>query len=266
MMLPFGLTGYRPVRTLAACRFLRDSQRKAQALNLLQTHFPHLVGQVKPTSGWVQVLRGFLSLVQDDEWFEIDWASVTSLEQWAQVDYEDGAFLDEPLASQHLARALKFIPIRYLGYNPDPEIRHPALDLLLCLLAPGSCWAAPDLLIPDWSDEDRSAAWKRLPYQVMSWSEPLCWLLEAAEYACGRTSNPLLDRRPPTAADVLDEILDEWWDISWSQEGIERLRGLWLEAQEILDVVVTFSDWAAASNDRLQLVADLVMGQQVESY
>jgi hypothetical protein len=192
----------RPVALTAFQHRLRQYERLDLGLRLIEQHFPAALADYADLAdtGWWTVLAHLVNLVEEADWFQINWPVLN--ESWSY-------WMNDPEQErgEHLAVFLHYLPVTLYGFTDSESLFEcPPMELLHALLADCEIHAVSAQLLldtelydqlDDWTAQDREATW-RLLYQLEAdpgrYPEPVRWLPELARWACHRTGNAMLDQ------------------------------------------------------------------------
>lgn len=211
-------------------------KRKFLAADLLRRFFPHSLSLVRPDDDWAVTLRRFLELVDDQDWFPVDWPSIKSaLTEWEKNHTDDW-----------LADFLETIPLPIFApvedYYPDDKVR-----ILYGLLANSFVLTQDDLhpygvnanRISDDQISDRLR--RLLPEAVAAvFPHPLNFLPDVERVYRRDTGFVIIDL--PGS----DSSFAHWQDpaFTWDDD-FHTVRNEWKQARPLIDRLTAFHTWGA---------------------
>jgi hypothetical protein len=246
----------RPLRLSAIARFLNEYDRYNLGHRLVDSLFP---GRMQTWTGanWREVLHYLVCLVEEFDWFAVDWAALNeAYHYWLEMYDEDEA--DGPLAS-----FLHYIPVKLYGFTPEDfyDSENRVYELFWLLLKPDVTPAGAEVLIEaelydllaEWTDQDRAAVWQRLEgieADPGQYPEPVQALPPVARWVCGRSGNFILDQ-------YFDPDRDGPW-FSW-EEDVDRVRDAWQRAKPVLAYGYRLEQWYQNDPSNLSKLAQFLM-------
>jgi hypothetical protein len=260
----------RPIRLTTLTHYLRHYARLIAALNLLERHFPHAVGdtalvvKVNPKGetgmGWWEVLAKVVNLAAERNWFAINWDALNAAWAWWMEQGDNG---------KRLAVFLEYIPVKLYGLVGEALFERPPMELLHALLAPAAEVNAVSIdllgqagideeLDEIWLEADRQRTWALL-YTIENnpaqYPEPVRWLPELARWACRCTGNVILDR-------CFNPYRDGPW-FRWDE--LAEVQNAWQRAEPVIRALDRVQTWAEANPDNLAALARFLMhGESTE--
>ncbi len=249
----------RPV-TLAAFQIrLREYERLGLGLGLIQQHFPADLGDYDDLSsqGWWEVLAHLSNLVEQAEWFEINWPVLN--EAWAY-------WMNDPEEEQgdHLAVFLHYLPVTLYGFTDTESLfEFLPMELLHTLLAECELHAVSSQLLIEieiydnlehWTEQDRAAAWAllgRVEADPGRYPEPVRWLPELARWACHRTGNVILDQH-------FNPYQSGPW-FTWRENDLLQIKTAWRRARPVINVFHRLMQWYEQDSTNLLKLANFIM-------
>lgn len=258
----------RPLHLERMAHYLGDFGRRAQVLNLIQTHFPDTwQGEWSAHFFWFEVYCDFLRAVEAAGWFEPDW---DTLQMWEQhwMEYGD----DENMGFDTLVEYLQGIPVLCFGWDviqpefelgdPGPIQDYPALELLRFLILGTETGREPSERIERLLESldfyrldnyDCNAAHDRLVRAAERQKPPWGWLGEMADFACDRSGNIILDT-------TLDP--HEPWPCQWTWDrDLEAIKAAWGRARPTVEHFREFVERVRDEED-LEYIAITAMGSR----
>ena len=140
----------RPAKLAAFHLRLREYERLSLGLNLIQHHFPPALVEYDDLSGkgWWEILAHLANLVEEAEWFEINWPVLN--EAWSH-------WMNDPEEEQgdHLAVFLHYLPVVLYGFTDGESLfEFPPMELLHTLLVQDS-YEAGELICEEGQPADQ---------------------------------------------------------------------------------------------------------------
>ena len=220
-------------------------------------------------ASWDSIFVDFLHLVQDADWFHIDWRDEEIdpyhhgvldwlWESW--MNYGDQEEDDDYEAD--MASYLTGIPVRVYGLSEmDTENSEMAGVYILAglisdnislsastLIELGLYDALDGLTKQQLRDDLEQGDFGHLP-------EPLCWIADVARIVTKRTGNLILDS-------VYESYFDWWPDQFTWDEDIDALRAAWQEAKLIADRYLKFITWLNNEEGAVQQMVDVQIAER----
>lgn len=254
----------RPVRLGRVTRDLRNLERTAKALKLIQTYFPEEFSgyyqTCRPLTNWYGLLADITGMLTEADWFEVD---VDTLDYFHEIymneDFDEREEDEESILGD-MARYLDYLPVKVYnwgleGWHNQVAEEYPQLCLIRGLTDPSFEKSISGLLIEYelYDNLEGVDIWAGLEaISPETHEEPLCWLPEVARFCCRQTGNLLLD------SDTEDW---EYWIFRW--EELEEVKRLSQEARPIWEHIRKFLLWA---NDQraMELIFYALVGEEVE--
>lgn len=252
------LQRFRPVRARAVGEALCHRLYQSRAAWLVVTHFPEAAGEIDPQrEDWWETFRYFLSLVEEADWFEIDWLLLDHLWECWVNEAEDDWMHD-------LAAYLTGIPVRCYGFTESDIENYDCLCTLAGLITEEVSLAPSTLvaygLYDNLTEQAKEELRLRLEAEDFSaYGEPLCWLPEMAAIATHSTGNRILD--------TTTEVYDLWPDrFTWSED-LNLIKEAWQEARPVAEhykkFIAYFEDQHTAEDLMVRMVA-AILGEDYE--
>ncbi len=248
----------RPLQLNVIARFLHEYDRYSLGHRLVESLFPGRMQNWTGGTGWWEVLHYLVCLVEEFEWFVIEWDALNEAYQYWLETYGDNDPADQ------LATFLHYIPVKLYGFTTE-DFHYPAenrvYELFWVLLKPGVTPTSSEVLIEaelydmldEWADQDRAAVWwwlDSIEADPGQYPEPVQALPPVARWVCARTGNFILDQH-------FDPYHDGPW-FTWAED-LPRVRKAWRRAKPVLDYGHRLEQWYQNDSSNLSKLAQFLM-------
>lgn len=239
----------RPVRLGVIANELRNRERQARALWLIQKYFPKELQYHEAGDGWYGTLSDFLKYVSAADWFEVDWDHLNYLNEMVMNGEYDRDNPDlGPAGLGEMADYLTYIPVRFYNFNEEDWVNVVVENFQsLCLIRGLADLGYMDIssllieyeiydnfnLVDVWANIEEITPETHPP--------PLCWLPDVAAYCCRKCGNILLDSALSTWGE--EDYEHDGKLFTWSND-IEKVRKLYQEAAPVWKRIEDFLRWA----------------------
>jgi len=244
------LRGRKPAHLRATRGHLRDLVYKYWVLALIRdvnSPFLHEVISKQPQMHWNDLFGAFLHQIKDEGWFPIDWGTLDWLHEiWANEPEEIPGIIDY----------VTYLPLRTYGPTENDLEAGGCRYVLASFLSDevGFDQGYIQGIAVSALDKDRLRQGV-LKVDFSLFSEPLCWLADAARIAIGQTGSPILD----TSTEYFDGMSFTW------RKDLARIRADWQKVKPVaqrVDALVKWADEYGAAyeeEDRLQIISQLIL-------
>jgi len=253
------LQRFRPLRLEVIAAQLREWGWKAEAIQLIETHFPEEGANLNfDRTDWISIQSHFFGLVEKADWFHIDWETERkTYRSYGVLDYLWEAYMNGDDYEFELAEYLTGIPVRCYGLNEWDLENYPGLHILAGLLhddIPLTVDYLEDIeLYDNLAEISKEQLRERLRSEDFShFPEPLCWLPEIAGVATRDTGNIILD----TSQDLFESWSHEF---RWDQD-LNLLRQHWQQAKPVVEKLELLVQWLNENSNNYIEMAWAIIG------
>lgn len=258
------LAALRPVTLSAISERLTCDLYMYQAIELLNRLFPentYLPNIDVTKTNWYDVFATVLNLIEEQDWFWIDWSSKVNGCPHGTLDYlwEMMWNSGEVEIEHDIAAYLNGIPVRCFGFTETDIEECEGLTILRGLVSDEVRLPASTLADIGLFDNLTEDLMESIKYRCMAidWSdqpEPLCWLGEMVAIAARATGNLILD--------YSNELYGDWWPerFDW-RDDLDALREAWPAAKPVALHQQRFREWLWEDEDNARrTMTELMLG------
>lgn len=242
------LASFLPLKTGTIKKRLNTFYLAGQALQLIETHFPEmpLNDLASPPFDLVEIILTLYKLVQEKDWFEVDWETVL---RFCHHYQESGGNTD------HLGLLTTFIPLRVYG-NWRTDIFFRVRPVLWGLLSDKS---------------KRHPIWYHLLHIEKNperYPPHLAYLPLMARWSiCDGTGNAILDTCTSLADSMMlmrsiNRLGQCWFVFTWPND-IDQVRSEWQQAKPIIGMFRRIEEWGQSQRNIDRLVDFIENGEGV---